>query len=599
MADRILASRGISDPETVSAFLAPSLTHLHDPSLIPELDRAAGRLLEALKASEPIVIYGDYDVDGITATAILFHTLLAIRPGAPVSTYVPHRLEEGYGLNSDALRALATAGTKVVVSVDCGVTAVEPARIVRELGLDLIITDHHHPPERVEDLPQAVAVVHPGRPDSAYPFADLSGAGVAYKLAWRLLTLHCGRQKIDPHFRALLVELLAFAALGSIADVVPLVGENRVIARFGLVRAKHSPFVGLRALVEASGLSGENIDAMAVGFKLGPRLNAAGRMGHARDAVELFTTADAPRARVIAEQLSELNTKRRTVERSIFEHACELAESGGMTGTERRAIVLAHEDWHAGVVGIVCSRLVEKYHRPTILLQRTACEGGMGGRGGGWSCHGSGRSITGFDLHAGLRFCAPHLEKYGGHTMAAGLTLAGDRLDSFVASFTAYANQMIQVSDLTPALIIDAEASAGELTVVGVELLEKLEPCGAGNPQPRVLVRNLVVSQPAKMLGEAGKHLSLQVRVGGGGREVLRCVGWGWGEHVAKFAPGVAFDAVVKPTISHFTGTPRVELELCDVAIGDAGGAGIAPAGTPEKVRVRVRGPVPTPLQQT
>jgi single-stranded-DNA-specific exonuclease len=301
LCQRILAARGLTAPAALDHYLSPKLTQLHDPSLIPELDRAAERILRALADHEPIVIYGDYDVDGVTGTAILWHMLRALAPEAPVRTYVPHRLEEGYGLNAAAIRELAADGARLIVSVDCGITALEPARAAREAGIDLIITDHHNPPAKLEDLPHAYAVVHPRRPDSEYPFGDLSGAGVAYKLAWRLATMHAGCAagpggRVDPRIRELLVDLLAFAALGAVADIVPLLGENRVLVRHGLVRVKHSRFIGLRALVEASGLAGEDVDAMAVGFRLGPRLNAAGRMGHAREANELFTTADPPRS---------------------------------------------------------------------------------------------------------------------------------------------------------------------------------------------------------------------------------------------------------------------------------------------------------------
>jgi single-stranded-DNA-specific exonuclease len=569
---RVLAARGLTDQVQANAFLKPALNSLHDPSLMPDLDKAAGRLVDAARAGEPIVVYGDYDVDGITASAILFHTLRAVGAGDRVSCYVPHRLEEGYGLNAEALRTLAAAGAKVVVSVDCGVTAVGPALAARDAGLELIITDHHHPPARVEDLPEAFAVVHPARPDSTYPFRELSGAGVAYKLAWRVLTLAAGRSKLDPEHRSLLVELLAFAALGSIADVVPLVGENRVIASYGLVRTKHSPFVGLRALVEASGLAGENVGAMDVGFKLGPRLNAAGRIDHAKDAVELFTVASPERAREIAEHLSTQNDRRRAVERAIFQSACERAEAAGMTRDDRRAIVLADESWHAGVVGIVCSRLVEKYGRPAILLAR-----------GNGVCHGSGRSIDGFDLHAGLRFCAMHLDKFGGHAKAAGLQVADSKFDAFVETFTAYACERIGIEDLRPRVEIDAEASTEELTVEAVEELGKLEPCGAGNPGARVLLRGLRVADHPRLMGGQGAHLGLHVR--GSGGAVLRTVAWGWGERAELFRPGAALDAVVKPGLSYFTGRATVELELVDAAI-----AGV------EKPKVTVRlKPVPAP----
>ncbi|MBY0311958.1 MAG: single-stranded-DNA-specific exonuclease RecJ [Phycisphaerales bacterium] len=557
--NRILSVRGFSNPAEAAAFLSPKLTQLHDPSLIPDLDRAAERIVRAMRDGERIVIYGDYDVDGITATAILFHTIRMIEPNADVRTYVPHRLDEGYGLNSAAIAEIAAAGAKVIVSVDCGITAVEPANEAARLGVDLIITDHHTPPTTMEGLPRAFAVVHPRRPDSAYPFGELSGAGVAYKLAWRLATAATGSSRADEKVRGMLVELLAMAALGTIADIVPLVGENRVLASFGLVRAKHSPLIGLQALVDASGLGGEDIGAMEVGFRLGPRLNAAGRMGHSREAVELFTVADAARCKEIAEHLSKQNEQRRRVESDIFELACELAEKQGMTGTDRRAIVLAHETWHAGVVGIVCSRLVERFHRPAILMQK---------RDG--VCHGSGRSVDGFNLHAGLTHCAEHLEKYGGHSMAAGVHVVEPKLSHFVDAFTEYANAAIAPERLCAGVTIDCEATMSELSLEGVNDLQRLGPFGAGNPRPKVLVRNLRITE-FRAMGSMGKHLSIRLRSGdavsNGGVSEWRAVGWNWGRHASRLAVGKSVDAVISPAISYFGGGPRVEPEIADLAI--------------------------------
>ncbi|MFG0260473.1 MAG: DHH family phosphoesterase, partial [Phycisphaerales bacterium JB041] len=365
LAARVLASRGFESPSQAEAFLHPTLRELHDPSLLPDADRAAERIVAALRSGEQIVIYGDYDVDGITAAAILWHTCKALSPDGDIRTYVPHRLDEGYGLNAEAIGVLARSGAGVIISVDCGITAIEPARVARDLGVDLIITDHHNPPASDAEMPDAFAAVHPRVPGSRYPFGDLCGAGVAYKLAWRVVTLSEGSDRVSPRLREMLLHMLAFAALGSIADVVPLQDENRVIARFGLARIKRSPFAGLRALVDASGLGGDEIDAERVAFTLAPRLNACGRLGHARDAVRMFTEASYEEAYAIAEELNSQNAARRKIEDSIVKEAVELAEAAGMTGTERRAIVLARPGWHPGVVGIACSRLAERFCRPT------------------------------------------------------------------------------------------------------------------------------------------------------------------------------------------------------------------------------------------
>lgn len=561
---RVLASRGVCTPETTQAFVGPRLVDLHDPSLIPDLDKAAVRLLEAARARDPIVIYGDYDVDGITATAILFHMLRHLRPDADVRTYVPHRMEEGYGLNSEAIRSLAEQGAKVIVSVDCGVTSIEPALEAKRAGVDLIITDHHNPPERLEDLPEAFAVVHPRRPDSAYPFADLSGAGVAYKLAWRLATMEAGSHKVSPPTRRLLIELLTYAALGAIADVVPLLGENRVITRHGLERTQHvglddataGVFRGLRALIEASGLNGETVDSFAVGFRLAPRLNASGRMGHAREAVELFTTADESRAREIAATLTQQNNERRAVERAIFDQAAEMVEAAGMHRDDRRAIVLADEAWHPGVVGIVCSRLVERYGRPTILMRRH--EG---------TCHGSGRSIDGFNLHGALTACSHLLDRYGGHDMAAGMGMREEVLDEFVALFTAQANAQIPVDHLVPLIPVDCEAAIDELTPGSVEQLDRLGPFGRGNPSVRVLLRNVRLLAPPRTMGAHAKHLSMEIGAAGserGGRR-MRVVAWNWGRHREILNAGDCVDVVVEPKLSTWNGTTKVEPVLTDL----------------------------------
>lgn len=555
LVERVLDARGLAPGPDRDAFLDPSLKHLHDPSCIPDLDRAAARLLDAARSAERIAIYGDYDVDGITASAILWHTLRTIAPGCDIITYVPHRLEEGYGLSVDAISELASRGVKVIVSVDCGVTAVAPAARARELGIDLLITDHHNPPATVAELPDAFAVVHPGRPDSSYPFKMLAGAGVAYKLAWRLCTMACGASRVREDLRELLVDLLALASLGTVADVVPLVGENRVLCRFGLARIRHSRFAGLNALVSASGLDGEKVQAEDVGFKLGPRLNACGRMGHAREAVELLTTADGARAREIAEQLCRLNDQRRATEREIFERAAAMAEAAGMHRDDTRAIVLAHESWHAGVVGIVCSRLVERFHRPTILLAMHDGE-----------CHGSGRSIEGFQLADALSRCAALLKSHGGHDMAAGLKLDASRLAEFTGHFVSIANAQIDPARLVGTVSFDTDAQFDELTAENVRSLDKLAPFGQANPAPRIRLRGLRLAEHPQAFGAGAKHAGLRVKSAASGR-TLRMVGWNLAARLAGLRSGAAIDAIVAPRVSAWSG--QVEPEIHDVRSAD------------------------------
>lgn len=559
---RALLARGMASEADARAFLDPRLTDLHDPSLLPGVDRAAASLLEALRCGAPVAIYGDYDVDGVCAAAILWHVCRALVPGADLRAYIPHRLDEGYGLNAEAIRALHADGVRLVVTVDCGVTAFAEANLARSLGLPLIITDHHTfarengAPDAPPSLPDAHCIVHPqlalnGGP--AYPFGDLCGAAVAFKLAWRLATLATGSERVGGELQTLLLDMLAFAALGTVADVVPLVGENRVIARFGLARLRSVCNPGLRALIDASGLAGEKVDSEHVGFVLAPRLNAAGRMGHARDAFELLTTARGERAAEIARSLTRLNDERRAIERSIFSAADALAEESGMTGGARRAIVLAHDDWHAGVLGIVCSRLVERRRRPSILLRR---ENG--------ACHGSGRSVDGFDLHAALERCGDLLDKFGGHEMAAGLRVRTERLGAFVERFTEIANDLTTEETLTPALRPDFDAAPADLTARGVSQLARLGPFGRGNAAPLVRLRALRLLGAPSHLGKNGAHLAFSAAETKTGA-AMRFVAWNWGDRRADIPSGATIDALVEPKVSTFGARPSVEPVVRDV----------------------------------
>lgn len=558
LVERVLRARGLSGGAEADAFLNPSLKQLHDPSTLPGLDRAADRILRAARDGESLVIYGDYDVDGVSATAILFHALRAIVPGCRVSTYVPHRLEEGYGLSVASVGELAQRGADLIVSVDCGVTAFAAAAEARQRGVDLIITDHHNLPGQSEGLPDAHTIVHPRLPGSDYPFGDLCGAGVAFKLAWRLLTMAQGAARLDGPMRELLLELLGLASLGVIADVVPLLGENRVIAKFGLARIKYSTLPGLRAIVEASGLGGERVSAEGVGFQLAPRLNACGRMGHAREAVELLTEAQGARANEIAHRLCRLNDERRRTEKTIFEQACEMAHEAGMTGGDRRAIVLAHPEWHAGVVGVVCSRLTEKFARPAILLARS--EG---------VCHGSGRSVEGVNLHKLLEQCSSHLTSFGGHDMAAGLKLAEESLGAFREAFTESVNEVLSEDGLMPRVSYDAAARLGEISPAAVEAFERLAPFGRDNPPVRLRVQGVRVANPPRLMGTDQKHVAVFLDEGAQSGAV-RAVAWNWGERAGRLQAGARLEVLVVPKVSTWNGARRLELEIVDVRVTES-----------------------------
>ena len=554
---RLLAARGFKSAKAISDFLHPSLTMLHDPGLLPGMDAAARRILDALKRGERLVIYGDYDVDGVTSAAILYHTIRKIAPDANLDIYVPHRVNEGYGLNTPAIEQIINDGAELIVSVDCGITALEQAALAKKRGVDLIITDHHHPllpdSQGISHLPDAYTIVHPGIPGSQYPFRELCGAGVAYKLAWRLATMHEARRQLSAPLREVMLELLALAAMGTVADVVPLVDENRAIVHHGLARLNKSKLHGLRALINSCGYGEGPIDAERIGFGLAPRLNACGRLGHAMHAVRLLTQASQDEAVEIAEYLDTQNKARRDLEKKIADHACELAEAGGMTGSDRRAIVLAHETWHTGVIGIVCSRLVNRYGRPTLLLAND-----------GAKLSGSGRSIPGFDLHGALHACAEHLISFGGHTAAAGLSLHLDNLEAFTHAFTAYANDHIEDDGSLPELRYDLRVDLTELTTNAVEQLGLLGPYGQGNPPVSLRIDGLRLIEPPKLMGQRSNHLSLRAQ---SGQRVMRLVGWNWGEYAPQLVNGMTFDAVVTPKLNSWQGRNSIEPEILDLRL--------------------------------
>lgn len=571
---RLLAARGLTDATQVKQLIDPRLSDLCDPALMPGIDSAVRRLIDSIRRNESIVIYGDYDVDGITATAILYHVIKTLQPSARVRSYVPHRVEEGYGLNADALRQLKSEGAELVITVDCGITAIGPAQVAREIGLDLIITDHHEfrsqkPEVRSQNersdanandlllLPSCVALVHPRLPGSQYPFGDLCGAGVAFKVAWHLARVWCNSDRVSESLQKTLVNMLPLVALGTIADVVPLLGENRILTAFGLRVIKQSPLIGLRALIEASGLADEKIDSERVGFALAPRLNACGRMGHASEAMTLFTDASPEQAREIANRLTQLNVERQRVERRIFDHAAQLAEDMGMTRDDHRVIVLAHESWHPGVVGIVCSRMVERFGRPVVLMNKSE-----------QICKGSARSIDDYSIHDGLSAAAAHLTTFGGHAMAAGLSLPVENLAALVETLLSHANERIAVEHLTPSITIDCEATLPELERGAVEQMQRLSPFGRSHRAPSFLLRCASIVDPPKQMGANGRHLSLRVlQQSADEARLIRAVWWGAGERAQDFAAGMTIDAVIEPRLNEWNGRVSVEAEIRDARV--------------------------------
>ncbi len=544
---QVLLNRGISAPRAARSFLDPKLTDLHDPSLLPGAVEAARRLVRAVRGREQIVLYGDYDVDGMTGVAVLYACLKML--GAEPDWYVPHRLDEGYGVNAEAVRKLAEAGADLLVTVDCGISAVEPLKQARSAGLDVIVTDHHLPGG---ELPPATAIVHPALEGGGYPCADLAGAGVAFKLAWQTAREACGETRVDEPMRKFLTEATCLTALGTIADVVPLTDENRAIAAHGLKGLTATDHPGLRALIDAAGLAGDRLDTYAVGFRLAPRLNACGRMGHARLALELLTRAEPERCREIAEYLNRQNAERQRVEQRITEQAVEQAVSLGLDDDSRRAIVLGSDNWHGGVVGIVASRLVERFGKPAVLVSLN----------GGDIAHGSARSIPDFHMRDALAACSEHLEGFGGHAMAGGVKIRPEKLDSFAEAFARHAAEKLTVEQLKAALPIDADVPLAALGYSAVDHLSKLAPFGQGNPRPVVAISGCEVVNPPRRIGRGGATAAMVLGQNG---KTIRAVGFGMGD-LADMLVGVnKVDVAGEPNINTFRGSSTVELKLRDV----------------------------------
>ncbi len=549
---QLLLNRGISDPETARRFMAAPLAGLHEPELLPGIEEAVDRLLAAVRDRRRICVYGDYDVDGVTGTAILLTCLKHL--GANVEFHVPHRLEQGYGLSCATLRSLAESGVRLVVTVDCGIAALEEAEEARRLGLELLITDHHEPKV---GLPCADVLVHPrlpGRGKPAYPFGGLCGSAVAFKLAWALCKKHCGSPKVTPQLRDFLLDSVALAAMGTVADVVPLFEENRILVRHGLARLKEQPTLGLRALLCAAKLAEKSkIMAGDVGYTLAPRINAAGRLGTANLAVELLTTPCGERAATLADMLETQNRDRQMLERRIHVEARHLAEQF----TQLPALVLAHPSWHPGLLGIVASRLVDEFARPVLMIALRSDQP---------HGHGSGRSVPGFKLHEALEACTGDLVSHGGHAAAAGFRIVPDAIPRFRDRFCAVVTQKLGPQVRGHRLTIDAEVPLGALTMGLMESIHQLEPYGAGNPQPLLLADRLQITKEPKKIGVGERHLSFRVRQEG--RE-LRAVAFGMADRAADLMSRQGKCCLVfTPKINEWQGYRSVELEVRDFQPG-------------------------------
>jgi len=548
---QVLVARGHHEIESAEVYLAKKLTTMHDPETLPGVSQAADRIVDAVKSGRRITIYGDYDVDGVTSTSLLWHCLQLT--GAKVDYYIPSRLEEGYGLNCDAIRQLHSEDpTRLLVTVDCGICSVAEAALAKELGLELIITDHH---TFGEILPDAPVLVHPRLPGTGTPYAfgELCGVGVAFKLAWAICARMGDGKKATPRMREFLLSAIGLAAIGTIADVVPLVDENRVIVHFGLASLLDRSNPGLKELLRIAKVLDKGIlQAEDIAFAVGPRINAAGRLGQARLAVELLTTSDNERAIALAKYLDGLNKDRQTVERRILKQAKELVEEHA-EWADHRALVLSHAEWHPGVIGIVATRVAEHFQRPTIMIA-------LGGVNG--FAQGSGRSFAGFNLHAGLTACQALLETFGGHHAAAGLKIRPEDIDAFRLAFVQYVAENHASKPGSAEITVDAEVQLSDITIRSVAELEKLGPFGAANPRPVFVASNVELAAPPKKMGEGERHLSIFVRQYG---QKMRGIAFGkgeWADEMVKHNGKMSI--CFQPTINRFQGRESVEFQLID-----------------------------------
>ncbi len=531
---QLLVNRNVRTVDEARDFLHGDFKSLHDPFLLKDMDKAIARLETARQAGEKVMIFGDYDVDGVTSSAIL--TCALKKFGLEVINHIPHRLHDGYGLNHTIAKVAREEGVTLLVSVDCGISAIEEVETLREEGIDVIVVDHHEP--LADKLPNAVAVIDPKRKDCLYPFGSLAAVALAFKLSQALL---------GPSHR----EHLDLVALGTIADVVPLYGENRIFVREGLACIEKTKNFGLAALIKASRINGKKITPRHVGFILGPRINAMGRIDSAEKSLRLLLSQDEKEASEIAELLESHNRKRQTTQSAMIEEALRKVEQEINFKTDR-VIVLSAQGWHRGVVGIVASRIMDTFYRPAIVL---SLEEGI--------AVGSARSIDGFHLFDALVRCGHLLENFGGHDHAAGLTVKEENLEAFKKEINVIAQETIKDEDLVPSLSVDCEIPVSQVNMSLVKIVNRLEPFGEGNPEPLFCSKALIVKSPAVVLSRD----TLKFWVADSQGNVFSAVGFGMGQYQPLLQQGKSIDIVYKISIDDWNKEPRVQLELKDIKL--------------------------------
>ena len=528
---RILINKGIIEKEELEVFINPTRKDFHDPFLMPDMESAVDRILQAISNKEDILIYGDYDADGITSTTVLKKFLE--ERGLNVFTYIPNRLDEGYGLNKDAIKKIFNDGKRLMITVDCGISAIEEIEFANSLGIETIITDHHEP---AETLPNALAVVDAKRKDNMYPFNQLAGVGVVFKLIQAISI------KLNLEEREYL-KYLDIVCIGTISDIVPLIDENRVIAKLGLKLVAQTKNVGLKALIDIIGF--KSIDSNSISFGVAPRINACGRMGNEQVALDLFLSEDYSKAKILANKLNEYNLERQAIEKEIFDEVINQIEN---SEKEKRCIIVGAEGWHHGIIGIVASKVTEMYFKPSVLICFEDEEG-----------KGSGRSIPGFDLHKALMECKDSLKKFGGHSMAIGVTLDKDQFEKFKQEIEEYAKKC-KIDEIIPVINIDSEVSLKEVNIESVKSLKVLEPYGEANKMPLFLFKGLKINS-IRSLSE-GKHLKLTLK---DDNYMVNAIGFNMGELSEKFLLDDKVDVVGNLDINSYNGMESIQIILKDI----------------------------------
>ena len=534
----LLYRKGLGTTEEIDAFLNPRLDQQYDPFLFPDMEKAVQRIIRAIDKGEKITVYGDYDVDGTTATTLLYLGLNRI--GANIDYYIPHRMIDGYGLSLSSLDQLKENGTSLIISVDCGVNALEEIEAINERGMEIIITDHHNPKE---ELPEAVAIINPKLPGCTYPFPYLAGVGVAYKL---LMAIYKAR---GLETLANTLKYMDLVAVGTIADIVPLIGENRVFAHIGLQHLIEKKNIGLNALVQIAGLKSKVLDSSDIVFGLAPRINAAGRMGSASLAVELLISRDIEQSKELAESIERLNSLRQQEDQKTFQEACEIIEKKYSDLESVPCIVISSDDWHPGVIGIVASKLAERYYRPVLMISFKE----------GWGC-GSGRSVADFDLFNALKFVEHNLPSYGGHKYAVGFTILQEYLDRFENELSRYIADHLQLQQIKPPLEIDHQIELYDISEFLLDWVEQFAPFGPENSRPVMLTRNVSVAGYPYTVGR--NHLKLKVVKDG---VQLDLIGYNLGDYLPLLKKNMDIDIAYTLEYTRFGGKINIQGKLKDI----------------------------------